>query len=233
MITRRLLEALAAPRVQPHFHIPVQSGSDRVLAAVRRPYKAQRVLRAVRELREVKEDPFIAADIIAGLPGEGAEDFRASLRLLEECRFSALHVFPFSPRPGTEAEHAGERVPERVIGERAGQLRELGERLQREYLERWRGREVEAVLERRSDPAVATAGVEGAADRPSGAPTTPETWTALSANYLHLIVTGVPTGEGRSGALCRVEIEPPEAAGENSDPETGALPASYLSREPG
>jgi hypothetical protein len=267
MITGRLLSALAAPRVQPHFHIPVQSGSDRILATVRRPYKADRVRRAVADLRSVKEEPFIAADIIAGLPGEGEEDFRASFRLLEECRFSALHVFPFSPRPGTESEHAGGRVPERVIGERAAALRQLGERLQADYLSRWRGREVEAVLEKRlsaeseapigsakfAEPPAAVQPGPGAADgaggggsesRPAGSSAAGQAWSALSANYLHLTVHGVPADEGQSGALCRVRLtdgdDQPnegEAGGETAPPADGhgssgiieGIPAAFIS----
>jgi threonylcarbamoyladenosine tRNA methylthiotransferase MtaB len=214
MINRRLLSALQNPRVQPHFHIPVQSGSDRILAAVRRPYRAERVLRAVADLRTVKDDPFIAADIIAGLPGETEEDFTATCRLIEDCRFTALHVFPFSPRPGTEAEHAGGRVPERIIGERAEKLRTLGERLHHEYVARWRGRETEAVLEKRMQ---AETGGRPLQEGPAAAPQTDaspadndgragEVWSALSANYLHLEVRGVPAAAGGSGTLCRVRI---------------------------
>ncbi len=225
MITRRLLDVLADSRVQPHFHIPVQSGSDRVLAAVRRPYKAERVSRAVSDLRAVKADPFIAADIIAGLPGESEEDFHASYSLLRECRFSALHVFPFSPRPGTKAENADGRVPERVIGERADALRKLAGELQHEYIERWLGREVEAVLEKRQDDSGEVPGEENAG----------ECWSALSANYLHLMVYGLPSGEGRSGELCRVSVEleqePGDDRGEMRDGTLSSyLLARYLSR---
>jgi threonylcarbamoyladenosine tRNA methylthiotransferase MtaB len=96
-----LVQALRHPRVCPHFHLPVQSGSDRLLAAMRRRYRAEQVRRAVGLLRGARAEPFLAADLIAGFPGETEEDFRATFELAESLGFAKLHVFPFSPRPGT------------------------------------------------------------------------------------------------------------------------------------
>lgn len=147
MIRRDLIEALRHPRVCPHFHIPVQSGSDRLLQAVYRPYSADRIRAAVADLRTAKDDPFLAADVIVGLPGETDEDFQATYDLIKECGFSALHIFTFSPRPGTELYHAKNPVPERIAGERADSLRELAAGLETAYAERWIGREVRVLLE--------------------------------------------------------------------------------------
>ncbi|OHD75400.1 MAG: tRNA (N(6)-L-threonylcarbamoyladenosine(37)-C(2))-methylthiotransferase MtaB, partial [Spirochaetes bacterium RBG_16_67_19] len=87
-----LVQALRHPRVCPHFHLPVQSGSDRVLLRMRRRYRAEQVRRAVGLLRAVRPEPFLAADLIAGFPGETEEDFQASYDLAESLGFAKLHV---------------------------------------------------------------------------------------------------------------------------------------------
>jgi len=168
MISDKLLQAVSHPRICPHFHIPVQSGSDRILKAVYRPYTADKIRRAVAGLRKVKKDPFLAADVIAGLPGEAEEDFEASRSLIEELGFAALHVFPFSPRPGTELYHAKQHVPERIAGERAALLRELALRLHDEYAQRWIGTEVTVLPEEIRE-------IKGE-----------KYWSGLSENYLRV-----------------------------------------------
>lgn len=147
MISEDLLDAAAHPRICSHFHLPVQSGSDRILKAVHRPYTADKLRAAAAGLRRIKDDPFLAADVIAGLPGESDEDFEASLSLVKELRFAALHVFPFSPRPGTELSRPRHPVPERIAGERAAALRGLADKLHADYLRRWVGRQVEVLPE--------------------------------------------------------------------------------------
>jgi threonylcarbamoyladenosine tRNA methylthiotransferase MtaB len=186
-----LVEALRHPRVCPHFHLPVQSGSDRLLAAMRRRYRAEQVRRAVGLLRGARAEPFLAADLIAGFPGETEEDFRATFELAESLGFAKLHVFPFSPRPGTAAVRMGGRVPERVRDERVRALTELSDRLARAYRGSMVGREVEVVLEER---------------RAGGS-----AWRGFSGNYLPCAVRGVPEGPGPSGfspgRLVRARIE--------------------------
>jgi len=182
-----LVQALRDPRVCPHFHLPVQSGSDRVLLAMRRRYRAEQVRRAAGLLRSARESPFLAADLIAGFPGETAEDFRLTYTLAESLGFAKLHVFPFSPRPGTAAAGMAGKVPERVRDERVRALTQLSDRLAQEYRRGWVGREVEVVLEKRHDP--------------SGSPV----WTGVSGNYLPCAVRGVP--EGPAGRMVRARIE--------------------------
>jgi threonylcarbamoyladenosine tRNA methylthiotransferase MtaB len=186
-----LVEALRHPRVCPHFHLPVQSGSDRLLLAMRRRYRADQVRRAVGLLRAARAEPFLAADLIAGFPGETEEDFRASFELARSLGFAKLHVFPFSPRPGTAAVRMAGRVPERVRDERVQALSGLSDRLAGAYRSAWVGREVEVVLERRR------AGGSG--------------WRGFSANYLPCVVRGVPEGPGPSalspGRMVRARIE--------------------------
>ncbi len=186
-----LVQALRHPRICPHFHLPVQSGSDRVLAAMRRRYSVQQVRVAADLLRAARIEPFLAADLIAGFPGESDQDFRATFELAESLGFAKLHVFPFSPRPGTAAARLGERVPERVRGERVKSLTDLSGRLGLAYRRAWVGREVEVVLESR---------------RAGGS-----TWRGFSGNYLPCAVRGVPEQPGppepSPGRLVRARIE--------------------------
>ncbi len=184
-------QALRHPRICAHFHLPVQSGSDRMLAAMRRRYRAEQVRRAAGLLRAARVEPFLAADLIAGFPGESEQDFRATFELAESLGFAKLHVFPFSPRPGTAAMRLGDRVPERVRDERVRVLTGLSDRLALAYRQAWVGREVEVVLERRRG--------EGSA------------WRGFSGNYLPCLVRGVPEAPGSSGLspgrLVRARIE--------------------------
>ena len=189
-VDESLARAAAETRVRPHFHLPVQSGSDRVLKLMRRKYAADKVREAVELLRGVKDDPFIAGDFIMGFPGESEEDFALSEELIRELGFARLHVFQFSPRPGTAAYTARPRVPERTSGERSEKLRKLSGELLRDYAGRWTGRRTEMILEEEVYP-----GSDGTAE-----------WRGTTANYLQLSVT-IPAGENpRRGAGCTVEI---------------------------
>ena len=144
----RLLDTLSDHRMQPHFHIPVQSASPAVLRRVGRVYPMEHVEYIINRMRELKDDPFIACDVIAGLPGEGEKEWEESYGFLSRMRFAAMHVFPFSPRPGTALFNARDRVEERVRDERAEKLRILSSQMGREYLERQLGKEVEVLAEK-------------------------------------------------------------------------------------
>lgn len=150
-VDEEILPFLANERVCPHFHLSVQSGSDRILAAMRRPYAASAVRRAAELLRSVQENPFLACDIITGFPGETAEDFAQTLELCESIGFAWIHAFPFSARPGTEAWDMKPRIPERIAGERVALLTALAERNHRAYADWWTGRIVPAIVERGGD----------------------------------------------------------------------------------
>jgi threonylcarbamoyladenosine tRNA methylthiotransferase MtaB len=165
-VDETFLAALSLDRVQPHVHLSLQSGSDTVLRRMGRPYTAARIREAVEAIRSVKDDPFLAADIIAGFPGETAAEFEESFRLLEELDLAYIHAFPFSARPGTRAWDMKPKIPERVAGERVALLGDLARRGKTAYIGRWTGRTVPLVLER---------GGEG-----------------TSANYLKLRISGTP-----------------------------------------
>lgn len=147
----RLLDTLADHRMQPHFHIPIQSASEKVLAIASRRYSIDHVEHIIERMRNAKDDPFIACDVIAGLPGEGNEEFMETYDFLERNDFSAMHVFPYSPRPGTPLYGMKNRAEERVRDERAEILRKLSAVHSRRYLERQKGKKIEILVENGSE----------------------------------------------------------------------------------
>ncbi|HET7874075.1 MAG TPA: tRNA (N(6)-L-threonylcarbamoyladenosine(37)-C(2))-methylthiotransferase MtaB [Methylomirabilota bacterium] len=117
---------VGSPIVAPHLHLPLQSGSDRVLRLMRRPYNVAMYRRLVEQLAAAIPDLGLGTDLIVGHPGETDDDFARTLALVEALPFSYLHVFSYSDRNGTEAARLGARVPARVISERSRRLRALG-----------------------------------------------------------------------------------------------------------
>ena len=117
----------ASERLARHFHMPLQSGSDRILAAMHRWYRAEYYARRAELVRERLPDAAIGADVIAGFPGETEEDHRATLALVERLPLTYLHVFSFSPRPGTPAAEMQGHVSRGIIARRAQELRAVGE----------------------------------------------------------------------------------------------------------
>ncbi len=146
-VDEAILPMLAHPRVRPHFHLSVQSGSDRILGLMKRPYSAETVYRATERLRSVKENPFLACDIITGFPGETDGDFEMTFKLCADIGFAWIHAFPYSPRPGTEAALFKPHIPERIAGERVARLAALAEKNLALYAGYWTGREVTAIVE--------------------------------------------------------------------------------------
>ncbi len=110
----------------PHLHVPMQSGSDTVLRAMRRWHTREQYRRRVLEIAERIEPLGLGADVIAGFPGESEEDHAATRALIEELPFTYLHVFPWSPREGTHAASLTDRVPRETAAARALELREIG-----------------------------------------------------------------------------------------------------------
>jgi threonylcarbamoyladenosine tRNA methylthiotransferase MtaB len=135
-----------SPRIAPHFHVPLQSGSDRVLRLMRRPYNTRMYRAVVERLAAAIPSLGLGADLIVGFPGEREADFEATLALVEALPFSYLHVFPYSPRTGTEAAGLGDAVDERTIGRRGRALRELGRRKNLEFRRRLAGGAAEVLV---------------------------------------------------------------------------------------
>jgi len=169
-LTEQMCEVLAHKRICPHFHLSVQSGSDKVLKLMKRHYNSETIRNAVKQLRLVKDDPFIAADIIAGFPGETEDDLAESMKIITELNFARAHVFPFSPRPGTEAFDMTPKVPERVTAVRAGKLRQASKKSYESYVSRSIGKEVEILLEHRDEQ---------------------DLWHGFSESYVRFRITGI------------------------------------------
>lgn len=125
-ITEDFIALLASSdRIAPHFHIPLQSGSDRILRAMHRWYRTEHYAERMSIIRRYMSGAAIGADVIAGFPGETESDFRATVEFIERAPLSYLHVFSFSERPGTEAANLPGRVPDNVVRDRARTLRAL------------------------------------------------------------------------------------------------------------
>ncbi len=150
-LTERMCLVLANERICPHFHLSVQSGSDSILKSMKRHYDSETVRTAVKQLRAVKDDPFISTDIIVGFPGETEEDLAESMKLLTELNFAGAHVFPFSPRPGTDAENMTPKIPERETAIRARKLRAAAAQSYEAYVKRSIGKKVTILLEQVDD----------------------------------------------------------------------------------
>jgi threonylcarbamoyladenosine tRNA methylthiotransferase MtaB len=122
-----LLDALAnEPRLMPHLHLSLQSGDDLILRRMKRRHSRKDAVDFCAQVRRLRPDIALGADIIAGFPTETDEMFARSQRLVEECGLTFLHVFPYSPRPGTPAARMPQ-VSGKVIKERARRLRAAGE----------------------------------------------------------------------------------------------------------
>ena len=148
LITDEIIEFCAASkRFVPHFHIPLQSGSTRILGLMRRRYTAERYRERIAKIRELMPDSFLGVDVIVGFPGEGEQEFMETYHLLEEVGASFLHIFPFSERPGTPAVSMPNKVQSRISTERVERLEELSAKLNRRFAERFLGQTREVLFE--------------------------------------------------------------------------------------
>jgi threonylcarbamoyladenosine tRNA methylthiotransferase MtaB len=181
-VTEELISLIAgSPRLAPHFHVPLQSGSDRILRAMHRWYRAGHYGERVKRIRQISPDAAIGADIIVGFPAEMDEDFQATFEFIEHLPFSYLHVFSFSARPGTEGANLDAPIPGAIIRERARALRALAGKKSSEFRAMQAGRVLRALT---------LAGGE-------------DSWTpALTANYLKVRIPGrVPANEWRQASV--------------------------------
>jgi threonylcarbamoyladenosine tRNA methylthiotransferase MtaB len=124
-INRELLEAWENPRLAPHFHVPLQSGCDRILKSMRRRYDVTQFARAVELIRQRVPNVGITTDLIVGFPGEGEAEYHQSRRFVRSVEFSDMHIFPYSPRPGTSAAYLKDQVPAPVKKTRTTEMAEV------------------------------------------------------------------------------------------------------------
>jgi threonylcarbamoyladenosine tRNA methylthiotransferase MtaB len=187
-VTQDLISLFASSeRIAPHFHMPLQSASDRILAAMHRWYRAEHYARRLELIHERLPHAAIGADVITGFPGETEDDHAVTLRFIEERPFTYLHVFSYSSRPGTKAASLCGHVAGDVIKRRARELRALGERKSAEFRRSQMGRTLKVLTLHRSD------------DDPSFTP-------ALSENYLTVRVPGeFPHNEWLDATVTRAD----------------------------
>ena len=157
--TDDVIAAMAeTPNVMPQLHMPLQSGSDRILQAMRRSYRADRYLGIIERVRAAMPEAAITTDIIVGFPGETEEDFQGTLDVVRASRFASAFTFQYSPRPGTPAATMDEQVPKKVVQDRYDRLLALVEEIAWEEGKRFVGRQVEVLVaegEGRKDDATA------------------------------------------------------------------------------
>jgi threonylcarbamoyladenosine tRNA methylthiotransferase MtaB len=173
-VTEDLIQIFAEnTRMARHFHMPMQSGSDRILGAMHRWYRAEHYARRAQLVRELLPNAAIGADVIAGFPGETEADHQATLSLIDQLPLTYLHVFSFSSRPGTVAADSPNQVAEKAIARRAPELRALGEKKKTSFQLAQTGCTMRALTLHRSG-------------KNASGP-----WTrALSSNYLDVRVSG-------------------------------------------
>lgn len=148
LLTDKLIELCAAePGIMPHFHIPLQNGSDRILALMKRRYRRDVFAGRVRRIIDAIPLAGIGADVITGFPGESETDFEETFSFLENLPLSYLHVFPFSERPGTAAEKLPGKVPHEEKNMRSKKLLDLSQKKAAEFRKRNMGENAEVLFE--------------------------------------------------------------------------------------
>ena len=147
-VSDELIEVLARGRhIEPHFHLPLQSGSDRVLSRMNRHYDRERYLDVVRKLRRAVPGIALSSDIIVGFPGETEQDFAQTLAMLREVRFDSVYSFIYSKRNGTPAASYPDQVPPEVQSERFGRLLALQSEISGEINSTWVGKTVRVLTD--------------------------------------------------------------------------------------
>ena len=145
--TDDVIDAMAeTPAVMPQLHMPLQSGSDRILKAMRRSYRSERFLGILERVRDRIPHAAISTDIIVGFPGETEEDFAETLRVVEQSRFASAFTFQYSIRPGTPAATLPDQLPKEVVQERFERLVELQDRISAEENAALVGRPLEVLV---------------------------------------------------------------------------------------
>ncbi len=201
--TDDVIAAMAeTPNVMPSLHMPLQSGSDRILRAMRRSYRSEKFLGILDRVRAVMPDAAITTDIIVGFPGETEEDFEDTMRVVEASRFSSAFTFQYSPRPGTPAATMDGQLPKEVVQARFERLLALQERISAEEAAKQTGRTLELLVIEGSGKK------DGATQRISGrAPDNRLVHLALPADVA-AAPTGAPTSLEDPRLVPTAELDP-------------------------
>jgi len=146
-LDRNLLELITtSPKIAPHFHLSLQSGSDRILRLMRRGYSASQFEEKVLQIVERRPITAIGTDVIAGFPTEGDKEFNETLELVKRLPLAYMHIFPYSDRPFTKASEMKPKVPQPVIKERVEILKKVDEEKRKRFREKMRGKTVRALV---------------------------------------------------------------------------------------
>ncbi len=174
-ISDELLDLWADRRLCPHFHVPLQSGSDSVLERMRRRYRASEFLETVGRIRQAVPDVAVTADVIVGFPGESEQDFRGTVDTCIESELASVHYFPYSIRPGTSAAHFAGQIDPEIKSERAAELAVVASDLSKKFRSRFLGQSREVLWERSVN-----AGRNGQ-----------QIWSGLTDNYIRVRTSNV------------------------------------------
>lgn len=148
LLTDEIIRFCAESRkFQPHFHIPIQCGSNKVLGLMRRRYTVEKFEQRINAVRQYMPDAFIGIDVMTGFPGESEQDFMDSRNFLEKIEASFLHIFPFSERPGTDAVNFPDKVQSSVSTERVNALEELCGKLHYNFAKKYEGQIMDILVE--------------------------------------------------------------------------------------
>ena len=188
------------PKVCPQFHLALQSGSDTVLARMKRRYNTDQYRKAVANIRAVWPDAALTTDILTGFPGETEEEFLQTRDFIEETGFSRIHVFPYSPRKGTPAADMPDQIPASEKERRARELIALGNHVARRYMESWLQRETTLLPEER---------INGC-------------WEGYTPEYIR--VTLSPGADCQSGRIIPVRLTGISPGGMLAEPSEAAPP---------
>ena len=179
-----IIALLENEKVCPHLHIPLQSGSDRILHKMKRRYNSGEYIDLIKKIKSRLPDIAIGTDIIIGFPGEEDEDFNASLMMIEDAGFSYVHQFTFSSRSGTDASKMKWNCASRKIKERSAVMKELSLKVGLEYRRRFIGKVLPSVIEKNGNRGI----------------------SAVSGNYIRISLDESPLNAQNAGRIARVRL---------------------------
>ncbi|MCK5061890.1 MiaB/RimO family radical SAM methylthiotransferase [Candidatus Parcubacteria bacterium] len=138
-------------KVCKHLHVPLQSGCDKILKLMNRPYTQEQFRNKIKKIRKAAPKVAISTDVIVGFPGENERDFEETVKFIKEIGFSRLHVFPFSAHSKTPASKLPNQLDEKIKIKRAKKLRALGEQFKNKYQKQFKGKDLNFIIEREKD----------------------------------------------------------------------------------
>ncbi len=178
-LTKELIDAVAeTPKVCHHLHIPLQSGDNSILKAMNRSYTRDDYLELIHYIRKKMPDCGVTTDVIVGFPGEGDKEFQNTVDLINQIKFSRLHVFPYSKRKGTPAADLPNQVNAEIKKKRNHFLHEIRTNLMKEFAQQYLGEEVEILVEQKGE--------------------------GLTPNYIRVLYSG---NEAEVGSLIKVVVK--------------------------